>query len=601
MPDVSVIIVNWNTKGLLRDCIKSVYQQAGNIAYEVIVVDNASSDGSVEMVRREFPQVRLIAEKINHGYAGGMNRGMEVACGRYFLLLNSDIIICDRAIEKTVQYADKHPEAAIVGCQVRDSNAMVQKTFVRFPSLLNLLLDTVGLSRLFSNNRFFGREWMVWCQRDTEREVDFISGVFMLARRQAVEEVGLMDEAFFFFFEETDWCRRFSKAGWKMLFWPGAKVMHVHGGGQSRKMANFNMLIQYRRSKLIFFRKHYGIVQYFLARLLLTVHSGLRFLMWGVLRLYRGLAGRDTKCEKEKMRLYWRSFWYCMIGIESGGDLMKVIKRSAERVKKGIEIICALVCRTYSLLFREAPARVILSYHSMKRRDIAGFERQMGYLSKFCRVVRPSDVFTVSQDGAKPVVAVIFDDAYNSFKDNALPVLSRYGLTAAVAVPVEAMGAAPNWSMDDDDGDRDEVVLDSKAVIEIDRLGYEILSHTVSHRDLTQISGAELEHELCASKCALEKILGHEVNGITYPYGACNATVREAAAKAGYLFGFSLEPQTVCKSTDHQYIGRFNVSPNECMFGFKLKAKGAYRAAYFLRWLKRKLMGCRSINNKRGL
>jgi GT2 family glycosyltransferase len=160
--DVSVIIVNWNTRDLLRSCLDSIYAQAGKYKFEIIVVDNASKDDSCEMVRQFFPEVILIANSTNKGYAGAVNKGLRIARGRYFLILNSDILICDSAIEKTISYANKHLEAAVVGCQVMEDNEKVHMTCRRFPSTLNLLLDTFGLNRIFRMNRFFGREYMWW-------------------------------------------------------------------------------------------------------------------------------------------------------------------------------------------------------------------------------------------------------------------------------------------------------------------------------------------------------------------------------------------------------------------------------------------------------
>ena len=592
--DISIIIVSWNTREILRECLKSVYEQAGNVNFEVIVVDNASKDGSCEMVRQFFPEAKLIVNSTNRGYAGAVNKGLRIAISRYVLVLNSDILICDSAIEKTVDYADKHPRVAVVGCKVLDDNGEVHITCRCFPSLLNLLLDTLGLNRIFRYNKILGGEYMWWWPRDSEREVDVVSGMFMLVRRQAIEEVGLMDEDFFFLFEETDWCYRFSKAGWKMLFWPGAKVIHVHGGGQSRKIAGVKIAMQYQKSMLIFFRKHYGRGECLRARILLIIRSIFSFLVWGILGLYRKLAGRDAQYEDNKVRLYWWSFWFCLLGIEPDkGGLKQFVRKNADNIKNGIEISFAILYRMYSRLFYRPPAKVVLYYHAMKQKDIEDFEGQMKYLAKFCQVVKASDVMTTSQDGSKPMVAIIFDDAFVSFRDNALPVLRRYGLPAAVAVPVGVMGKSPDWQMGDNNEDSDEVVLDAKAITELDRQGCEIMSHTVSHRNLTKISNADLKTEFCESKHTLEKFLGHEVDCITYPYGDCSAAVCEAAVNAGYRLGFSIEPQTVGQSRDSLCIGRFRVSPDESMLSFKLKAQGAYRVASFFRFLKRVLTGQR--------
>jgi GT2 family glycosyltransferase len=232
--DVSVIIVSWNTRGLLEDCLRSVYEETRSIECEVIVVDNGSSDGSVEMVRRRFPQATLVANRINRGFAAANNQGMAAAVGRYFLLLNSDTKILDRAIEKTVAFADLHPDAAVTGCRVLNPDRSLQPTCFMFPSLLNWLLLSSYLPRVFPRNRFFGREQMTWWQRNDAREVDVVTGCFMLVRRDAIAQVGTMDERFFMYAEETDWCYRMSRAGWKRRFMPEAEIIHVGGASAAK-------------------------------------------------------------------------------------------------------------------------------------------------------------------------------------------------------------------------------------------------------------------------------------------------------------------------------------------------------------------------------
>jgi len=138
--DVSVIIVSWNTRDILQDCLESVYAQTRGVSFEVIVVDNASSDGSVEMVRSQLQQVTLVANRDNRGFAAANNQGMQIARGRYILLLNSDTVVLDGAIQKVVAFADQHPEAAVVGCRVLNRDGTLQQSCFKYPSLLNLLL-----------------------------------------------------------------------------------------------------------------------------------------------------------------------------------------------------------------------------------------------------------------------------------------------------------------------------------------------------------------------------------------------------------------------------------------------------------------------------
>lgn len=276
--DVSIVIVNWNTSDILRDCLSSIFEQTYNIEYEIIVVDNASTDGSVEMVRREFPQVVLIENSGNRGFAAANNQGIAVAKGRYVLLLNSDTIVLDNAIAKSVAFADANPEAAVAGCRVLNSDRTLQRTCFMFPSILNMLLSSSYLYKLFPKSTFFGRERMTWWDRNDVREVDAVTGCFMLVKREAVEQVGLMDERFFMYGEETDWCYRFKQAGWKMVFTPDAEIIHL--GGQSSKKVAVEMSLQLRGSILHFFKKHRSSLEYRLARFLVLIFFAVRIPVW---------------------------------------------------------------------------------------------------------------------------------------------------------------------------------------------------------------------------------------------------------------------------------------------------------------------------------
>jgi len=276
--DVSIVIVSWNTRDVLRDCLRSVYEQAGNVGFEVIVVDNASTDGSAQMVKRSFPKAKLIANSTNRGFAAGNNQGIAIAKGRYVLLLNSDTIILDKAVAKTVAFADDNPEAAVVGCKILNSDRTLQQSCFMFPSLLNLLLAATYLYKLLPRSRFFGRERMSWWDRNDVREVDVVTGCFMLIRREAIEQVGPMDERFFMYGEETDFCYRFKKAGWKVMFTPAAEIIHL--GGQSSKNVREDMLIQLRLSILEFMRKHYGWFNHKVASLLMALLLAVRLPVW---------------------------------------------------------------------------------------------------------------------------------------------------------------------------------------------------------------------------------------------------------------------------------------------------------------------------------
>lgn len=261
-PDVSIVIVNWNTRELLGACLESLYRETKTVSFEVIVVDNGSADGSRTMVRSMFPQVILIANVGNRGFAAANNQALAVATGRYVLLLNSDTNILERAVDRTIAFADAHPAAGVVGCRLLNPNGTLQHSCMLFPSLLSLVLSCAYLSRVFPRSRFFGRADMTWWPHDDVREVDVVKGCFLLVRRQVVEQVGHLDERFWLFAEETDWCYRIKQAGWKIMFTPSCEIVHV-GGASTRKVSRV-LILQLWGSILLFVRKHRSYPYYLL-------------------------------------------------------------------------------------------------------------------------------------------------------------------------------------------------------------------------------------------------------------------------------------------------------------------------------------------------
>lgn len=310
--DVSVVIVNWNTRDILRNCLRSVYQQTQNIRFETIVIDNASIDDSAAMVRDEFPQVVLIANSQNRGFAAANNQGVEIANGRYVLLLNSDTIILDNAIAKTLEFAKSQPDAAIVGCRVLNTDRTLQPTCFMFPSVLNMLLSTTYLYKLFPKNKLFGRERMGWWNRDDVREVEVVTGCFMLVRREAMEQVGIMDEDYFIYGEETDWCWRFKKSGWRILFTPNAEIIHL--GGQSSIQVKPQMVLQLRNGILLFMRKNRGYMSYFIARLLVALFFVIRVPFWFIKGL---VVNKSRKADMLVAHTYLKGFVRALIGVKA--------------------------------------------------------------------------------------------------------------------------------------------------------------------------------------------------------------------------------------------------------------------------------------------
>jgi len=234
-PDLSVVVVSWNTRDELRGCLTSVLDglAAGDdgappIAGEVIVVDNASDDGSADMVEAELPTVRLLRNPANLGFAAGCNLGLALARGRHVLLLNPDTLVLGDVLAATVAYLDDHPEVGALGCRVLRPDGTVTPTCFRDPSVLNTALGVSGLAHL-RRPRWLGRERMAGWARDSERDVDVVTGCYLAVPRAVVDAVGPLDDGYFFCGEEADWCRQIRRAGWAVRFAPVGEIVHASG------------------------------------------------------------------------------------------------------------------------------------------------------------------------------------------------------------------------------------------------------------------------------------------------------------------------------------------------------------------------------------
>lgn len=300
VPDVSIVIVNWNTRDLLRDCLQSLRQQAGPVACEVIVVDNHSADDSVEMVRQDFPEVRLIANTANRGFAAANNQGIAIARGRYILLLNSDTRVVDGTIARTVAFADAHPDAGLVGCRTTFPDGRLQVNCFQLPNLLNIWLSLTKLEDLFARNRFFGQRRLTWWNYDTVREVEGIAGCFMLARRDALWQVGPMAEDYFMYSEDTDWCWRFRRAGWKVLYTPEPLLIHIRAASSNQCATDMHLL--QRRALLMFVHRRSGRLARELANAMFLAASLVRLPLLAVQRLRGGRRAEQARQQWPRTR-----------------------------------------------------------------------------------------------------------------------------------------------------------------------------------------------------------------------------------------------------------------------------------------------------------
>jgi N-acetylglucosaminyl-diphospho-decaprenol L-rhamnosyltransferase len=288
--EVSIIVVNWNTRQMLADCLNSVETSAVGVACEVIVVDNDSTDGSQAMLRSQFPQVRLIQNDRNVGFARANNQALAASRGRYALLLNSDALLSASALQAMLKLAESEPRAGIVGACLLNADGSFQASYTLFPHLWQEFLILSGLGRLF-----YGR-WYPSRGPEENKEphiVDYVEGACLLVRREAFEEVGGLDEDYFMYAEEVDWCYAMREKGWQVWYQPAARVIHLGGGSsqgrQTRREADLY------RSRVRFFQKHYGSGTAWLLKLQIYAFVAIKTVVHRLLRwVSSGRYGRQV-------------------------------------------------------------------------------------------------------------------------------------------------------------------------------------------------------------------------------------------------------------------------------------------------------------------
>lgn len=264
-PVASVVIVSFNTRDLLRDCLTALTDESRGLNVEVLVVDNVSRDGSADMVAAEFPGVKLIRSQVNLGFAAANNRAFAQAIGRYVVLLNSDAFLQSGALHRAIRHMEHEPEVGLGGAKLVGRDGSWQPSARLFPSLLNDFLSLSGLAARYPKSHFFGRFDRTWADPAEACDVDWVPGAFSIIRRDALEKTGYFDEDFFLYYEEVDLCRRFKKHGYKVRYWPDVTV--VHYGGESSKTVTAlkfsrqgSQLALWRmRSAFLYYRKHHGL------------------------------------------------------------------------------------------------------------------------------------------------------------------------------------------------------------------------------------------------------------------------------------------------------------------------------------------------------
>jgi GT2 family glycosyltransferase len=307
-PDLSIIIVSWNVRELLRRCLHSILDAPSDagVQSQVIVVDNASNDGSPEMVRAEFPQVQLVTNKENRGFTAANNQGLDLSHGRHLLLLNPDTEVIGDALATMVRYLDEHPTVGALGPQLRYPDGSLQSSRRRFPTLLTALVESTVIQEWWGDNRILRDFYMADTPDDhapstpegSVQPVDWVVGACLAVRRQAYEQVGGLDEGYFMYSEELDWCRRIADAGWRIIYLPTAAVIH-HEGKSSEQVVPARH-IHFQSSKVRYFRKHHGAFQAGVLRWFLLSTYVYQYAREGI----KWLVGHKRPLRAERLRAY---------------------------------------------------------------------------------------------------------------------------------------------------------------------------------------------------------------------------------------------------------------------------------------------------------
>lgn len=276
---ISVIIVSFNTRELTMKCLRCLDTSSVGFSTEVWLVDNNSTDGTIEAVTSEFPKIKIIRNHTNRGFGAANNQALEKANGKFLLLLNSDAFPKEGAIFGMIAYLDANPNVAAVGPRLLNADGSLQQSCWRFPSPIQAWRENLGITLLFPNDEVLG-DYYRW-GHDSERFVDFVIGACLLVRREVYERVGGFDERFFMYAEECDWQRRFANAGWKVAFIPTVEVIHLGGASGTNDRTAIN---QHFFDSLDFYtKKHHGIFGLVSLRTAMAVGSFFRGFLWGIL------------------------------------------------------------------------------------------------------------------------------------------------------------------------------------------------------------------------------------------------------------------------------------------------------------------------------
>jgi N-acetylglucosaminyl-diphospho-decaprenol L-rhamnosyltransferase len=307
--DISIIIVSWNVHELLRRCLQSIASQQSSLATgdwrlatETIVVDNASHDGTVEMLRAEFPasRVRVIANSENLGFTRANNQALAIAQGHYLFLLNPDTELRPGALQNMFEYAEQHSRVGMIGPQLFYGDGSLQSSRRRFPTRTTAFLESTILQQWFPQNRVLTQFYMRDTRDDETIQVDWINGSAMFVRREVYDQIGGFDEAFFMYSEELDWCRRAKEADWQIIYLPSAQITHYEGKSSEQVVARRD--IYFHSSKVRYYRKYFGA---FFAEIL-RVFLLATFVFQIARESVKWLLGHKREMRAQRIKAYWQ-------------------------------------------------------------------------------------------------------------------------------------------------------------------------------------------------------------------------------------------------------------------------------------------------------
>jgi len=283
--EASIIIVSWNARKYLDECLASIIRHTDQADIEIIVVDNASTDGSQELVQNSYPSVKLIRLDSNLGFAKANNIGIRQSRGKYLFLINSDVKVHNNFIVPMRGIMEKNPDIGLLGPRIIGSDGKLQQSCFGFPTPWNFLCRALALDTSFPQTKLFCGYMMLYWEHDSFRSVDVINGCFWMARRQALREVGLLDEDYFFFAEDIDWCRRFHEKRWKVVFCPDIEILHY--GGASTANAPIKYYVEQQKANLIYVEKHHSRFAQILFYGITVIQEAVRLIGYGLTLSFR--------------------------------------------------------------------------------------------------------------------------------------------------------------------------------------------------------------------------------------------------------------------------------------------------------------------------